>query len=197
MQQLKQRSLPGQVARSPIRERLSALAERYDKLTMLISEGRIGIPPAPAPLPSSPLGEKEQEAMQHLQRFASSLKASNVRVEYVAGGEVALAHAIVRHMATYADEESQRAERPELAEQESLAELELRHAGLNAYAALVVLAELQRGRASQTHDDGEGVGALVELVNMGDGQRMARFEGLLHGRRALRKIEEELRQARR
>ena len=191
MQYLKQRPLPGHVARSPMRERLSALAQRYDRLIVLISQGSIVVSHH---TPSSgPTGEVEQRALQQLRLFTTSLKGSTVRVEYIAGGEIALAQTIVREMAAHADGKWQ----GELAEQESLAELELRHAGLNAYAALVVLAELNCGeRDCKTMSDEDKAEALVRFVNMSHVQRVGRFEGLLGGRRALDRIEGELRRVR-
>lgn len=141
---------------------------------------------------SSPAGEVEQQALKELRLFTATLKGSKVRVAYVSGGEIVLAHAIVREMATHADGKWQ----GQLMEQESLAELELRHAGLNAYAALIVLAELKSGRGGKAVNDEDGGEALVKFVNMSHAQRVGRFERLIGGRRALDRIEQELRQGR-
>ena len=86
-----------------------------------------------------------------------------------------------------------------ISEQGTEAELHLRHAGLNAYAALVILAMLGRRKSWNDEDsplevtleqDGQsGMAALICFVNMDHEERIGKFERLLGGRRVLDKID--------
>lgn len=95
LQQIKQRSLPGQPERSPIKERLLALQARYERLIVLISEG--------LSLEAESLGSSrameasDMSALAQLDDFASKMDAELFTV-FVPGGERVLARAIVNEM---------------------------------------------------------------------------------------------------
>jgi hypothetical protein len=98
LQQVKQRALPGQPDRSPVKERMSMLQSRYERLVVVISEGlnremeELGS--------SRPEDPRDKEALTVFESFASQLEGE-VLVQYVRGGEQALACATVVQMAEY------------------------------------------------------------------------------------------------
>jgi hypothetical protein len=90
LQKIKQRALPGQAACSVVQERIVKVARRYERLLVLVSEGRV----APSRINSSMiasamtngLDSKDCEALAELIGFVAGLE-DNVIVMYVAGGE--------------------------------------------------------------------------------------------------------------
>ncbi|KAJ4379582.1 hypothetical protein N0V86_004763 [Didymella sp. IMI 355093] len=95
LQQIKQAPLPGQAARSPVKERMSALQERYERLVVLVSEGLrddSGL--------TRPEDARDKETLKGLEVFASQL-GGEVIVNYIRGGEATLARAVVDNMAKY------------------------------------------------------------------------------------------------
>jgi hypothetical protein len=98
LQQLKQRPLPGQPDRSPVKERMNALHLRYERLVVIISEGLsremenhgTGRPEDP----------RNKEVLTQLEDFAGQLPGE-ILIRYVRGGEQALAHSIVIDMSNY------------------------------------------------------------------------------------------------
>jgi hypothetical protein len=98
LQQVKQRALPGQPDRSPWKERMFALQSRYERLVVVVSEG---LSREMEDLGSSrPDDPRDKEALTAFERFAAHLEGE-VLVNYVRGGEQALARATVVHMAEY------------------------------------------------------------------------------------------------
>lgn len=95
LQQIKQAPLPGQVARSPVKERMAALQVRYERLVVLISEGlreELGY--------TRPEDVRDKETLKSLEAFAAQLEA-DVVVQYIRGGEQTLARTVVEDMAKY------------------------------------------------------------------------------------------------
>lgn len=98
LQQVKQQALPGQPNRSPIKERMSDLQLRYERLIVVVSEGlsremeQFGS--------GRPEDARDKEVLSVLEKFAINLEGEVV-VEYVRGGEQALARSIVAGMARY------------------------------------------------------------------------------------------------
>jgi hypothetical protein len=98
LQQIKQRPLPGQPDRSSVKERLTALELRYERLVVVVSEGlnqemeKLG-----SGRPDDP---RDKEALANFESFASNF-VCEVNIEYIPGGEQALARAIVIEMAKY------------------------------------------------------------------------------------------------
>lgn len=95
LQQIKQMSLPGQVARSPVKERMTKLQERYERLLVLVSEGL-----REATGYSRPEDVRDKVTLRDLEIFAAQLEG-DVSVIFVSGGEQALAKAVVERMAKH------------------------------------------------------------------------------------------------
>jgi hypothetical protein len=98
LQQVKQRALPGQPDRSPVKERMLMLQARYERLVVVVSEG---LSREMEELGSSrPDDPRDQEALAACKSFAAQLEGE-VLIKYVRGGEQALACATVVQMAEY------------------------------------------------------------------------------------------------
>ena len=98
LQILKQRALPGQSERSPLRERVMKLQHRYERLIVIVSEGlnrqmeELGS--------SRPADSSDKGTITLFEHFASKLDGE-VIVKYVRGGEIALGRSIVCEMAKW------------------------------------------------------------------------------------------------
>jgi hypothetical protein len=98
LQQIKQQPLPGQVDRSPVKERVKALQLRYERLLVIISEGLSHEMESQGS--SRPEDARDKEALEGVETFAGKLEGEVV-VKYVPGGERALARSVVVEMAKY------------------------------------------------------------------------------------------------
>jgi hypothetical protein len=98
LQQIKQRPLPGQPDRSPVKERMLALQMRYERLLVLISDGLSAEMETYGT--SRPDDARDTEALAQFTAFAQQLEGE-ILVLHVRGGEKALAHAIVIEMGKY------------------------------------------------------------------------------------------------
>lgn len=95
LQQIKQMPLPGQAARSSVKERMATLQERYERVLVLVGEGlreETGY--------NRPEDARDKEALSGLEAFAAQLEG-DVSVEFVPGAEQALANAVVESMGKY------------------------------------------------------------------------------------------------
>ncbi len=98
LQQTKQRALPGQPKRAPVKERMKALCLRYERLIVMIGEG---LSTEMEDLGSSrPEDHRDKEVLMEYENFASGLEG-DVLVKYVPGGERALARFILLEMVKY------------------------------------------------------------------------------------------------
>jgi hypothetical protein len=98
LQQVKQRALPGQPNRSPVKERMLVLHCRYERLVAVVSEG---LSREMEELGSSrPDDPRDKETLSAFESFAARLEGE-VLVQYVRGGEQALACATVVEMTKY------------------------------------------------------------------------------------------------
>ncbi|KAF2143875.1 uncharacterized protein K452DRAFT_247364, partial [Aplosporella prunicola CBS 121167] len=107
LQKIKQRPLPGQVQISGIKERVARVSGRYERVVVLVSEGRIetaaGFPAISSSGSSTAYGALDQrdcEAFAAFAAFAASLDA-DINVWYIAGGDAELARWVVGLMAQY------------------------------------------------------------------------------------------------
>lgn len=98
LQQIKQQPLPGQPDRSPVKERMTMLHLRYERLLVVISEGLSHEMESHGT--SRPEDSRDKDALTRFEAFASHLEGEVV-IKYVPGGEQALAHSIVVEMAKY------------------------------------------------------------------------------------------------
>jgi hypothetical protein len=98
LQQVKQRALPGQPDRSPVKERIIGLQHRYERLVIMVTEGlnremeEHGY--------GRPVDARDQEAITAFEHFASQMEGEML-VRYVPGGEQFLARSIIKEMAAY------------------------------------------------------------------------------------------------
>ena len=198
LQKIKQRPLPGQISRHAVKDRIQAVASRYERLIVLVSEGSVA---APTPRISGlrvstldpgviaehsihQLDERDALAFADLAAFAASLE-DEVVVSYIPGGQETLARWIVGLMARFAAPQ----ERCQLLRDETLWERFLRAAGMNAYAAQVVLAELKEPEGGMVADERAGRSSgLAAFVKMGREERIRRFEMVLGGRKILEEV---------
>jgi hypothetical protein len=98
LQQIKQRPLPGQPDRSPVKERMSAMNLRYERLIVVISEGLSQEMEKQGS--SRPDDPRDKEALAGLENFANHSDCE-VIIKYIPGGEQALARAIIIYMTKY------------------------------------------------------------------------------------------------
>jgi hypothetical protein len=97
-QQIKQRALPGQTERSPIKEYMATLQSRYERLIILVSEGLSReLEELGSGRPDDP---RDREAFIELEAFAAQMEGDAI-VQYVPGGEKALARSTVMIMGKY------------------------------------------------------------------------------------------------
>ena len=185
LQKIKQCSLPGQVSHSAIRERVLKTSPRYERLLILISEDLHD--------GASQLDDGDSTALIEFTAFCSNVTESEVHVTFLAGGEEELAKWIVAMMTKYAVAEH---EDVKLIQDETLWEIWLRRAGMNAFAAQAVLGKVKVGESCGGGDDwGKGDGfdgewGLKAFVKMSARERYQRFEVLLGGRRMLKRLGE-------
>ncbi|KAL8943042.1 MAG: hypothetical protein Q9216_001330 [Gyalolechia sp. 2 TL-2023] len=175
---IKQQSLPGQSTRSPVRERIERTAARYERLIVLVDRT--------SPLSDSSdtsatqnLDESDCEALTSLTAFLNHIPTlSESEVILVDGDVSVLATWIVSLMAKHSSESSVR-----LLEDETQWEVFLRQAGMNAFAAQVVLAEMKAAK-----DNERGIWGLRKFICMSPEERYRRFEGTLGGRAVLERV---------
>ena len=98
LQQVKQRALPGQPDRSPTKERISALCDRYERLVVMISEGVSQ--EREKQESTGMMDSRDQEAIAEYENLAAQMDGE-VLIRYVPGGNQALARSIVAEMARF------------------------------------------------------------------------------------------------
>lgn len=189
LQAIKQRPLPGQsqTPRLPlIRERIARVSDRYERLVVLVSEGRGTSPtsnhkpgiiysdaavvktalPPPPPPQCSALSANDCDALTDLTACCTALDA-DVSVLYVAGGEEELVRWIAGVMGRYSVDVGgggggggggPRSEAATLLQEETSWEVFLRRAGLNAFAAQEILLALKPPTDGDVKGNGKRVG---------------------------------------
>ncbi|KAJ4352299.1 uncharacterized protein N0V89_007647 [Didymosphaeria variabile] len=194
LQQVKQRALPGQPDRSPVKERMKALQHMYERLVVLISEGlsreRVeqGFSQCSDP--------RDQEVITEYERTAAQLDGE-VLIRHVPGGEQALARSIVGEMAQFGlPHGSKDIGDIKLLPDQTTWELFLRRAGLNAFAAQVILALLKNPVDwPQYSNDTSGATAnmmrtcgLQTFLLMPTESRVQSFQAILGSSRILKRV---------
>ncbi|RYP61779.1 hypothetical protein DL771_010001 [Monosporascus sp. 5C6A] len=173
-----QKPPPGHKGDAAIRERVSNVALRYERLIVLISEGN-QIDETTRDLTSA-----ECAAYGDFVGFVAALP-TNGQTYYVGGGDDTLAKWLVSFVARYSSEAA--AVREYLIEEESLWELFLRRAGMNAYAAQGVLALLKSDDKTPEEEAVSRFG-LPAFVRMSAEERLHAFRGLLGGENVLTRV---------
>lgn len=175
---IKQKPLPGQKAKTEIREKIEAVSMRYERLLVFISEG--------SPDESS-RGLNGQDCMAYTEflAFCGSLPTS-ANVIFVPGGHQTLAKWLVSAMIEHGMHDPVKAG---LLEEETIWELFLRRCGMNSYAAQSVSAELKAPEGVNLKSPSKhGIYGISAFVEMDHEERVRRFGALLGGERVLGRV---------
>jgi len=179
MAKIRQKPLPGTSGLSVIRNQVLRIAEKYENLTILVSQGG-------APAASEALGDMtsaDTSAFCDFQGFLSGLDTTCTAV-YVGGAEKTAA----RWAAWLICQQEQSPQLEDLLlESETYWELWLRRAGMNAYGAQVVAGALTTetsGDAGRKHAQY----GLTNFLHTDLVERLAQFEGIFGGRRVLERV---------
>ncbi|RMZ72579.1 nucleoporin nup49 [Pyrenophora seminiperda CCB06] len=196
LQKIKQRALPGQPDRSKVKEHVLDLQSRYERLVVVVSEG---LSHEMEELGSSrPDDARDQDALKAFDAFATQVEG-DVLVQYVRGGEKALANAIVIEMVKYGlpygsvDIGDIKPVSPETSW-----ECFLRRVGLNPFAAQAIVAWLKlpinvqvplfsSSPNSPPHPKSVPAAGLSRFLTMSEEERIHCFQALMGGSRILRR----------
>ena len=187
LQKVKQRSLPGQEARSAVQDRILRTSPRYEKLVILVSQDQSNCSSSDiASTGMQCLDDNDCTALAEFTAFCTTLP-DEVQTIFVAGGEEDLAKWVVAAMVKYGLPTDQGIK---LLQDETLWEVFLRRAGMNAFAAQAILATLKAPDQSESEAAGKQRTdfGLTAFVKMSVQERFARFETLLGGRRLLGRV---------
>lgn len=175
LQKIKQKPLPGQKSKSAIRERLEQVSTRYEKLAVYVSEGR-------ADETTNGLDGNDCSAYASFTGFALGLNSS-ITVHFIGGGEETLSNWLVSTIA-----QNQVTGESSLLEEETHWELFLRRAGMNAFAAQAIMAELKEPEGVDALSPSKaGLFGLPAFLDMAMEQRITRF-GPLCGRGLIERV---------
>ncbi|KAE9371387.1 hypothetical protein N431DRAFT_410045 [Stipitochalara longipes BDJ] len=175
LQKIKQKPLPGQKTKAAIRERLEQVSTRYEKLAVYVSEGRVDET-------TNGLDENDCNAYSSFAGFALGL-SSSITVQFVGGGEETLSKWLASTIA-----QNRLSGESSLLEEETHWELFLRRAGMNAFAAQAVIAELKEPDGVNALSPSKaGLFGLPAFVDMAVEQRITRF-GPLCGRGLIERV---------
>lgn len=186
LQKIKQRSLPGQTTRSAVREAIIRAAPRYERLLVMVS----GVSNGDSPVDSSneasaELIESDCEALVEFIGFCSNMQ-QDTQALFVAAGDEQLAHWIVAMMVKHGVSDPEL----KLLQDETLWEIFLRRAGMNAFAAQAILVEL---RAPDLDSEQGSIDfGLTAFVKMDLAERLARFGRILGGSGLLKRVSKRL-----
>jgi hypothetical protein len=198
---IKQRPLPGHTGQHGIRARITTVSLKFEHILVFISDGPSSSP-FPAITPPPTLDERDTLALADFQAFCAASAASAVAT-YIPGGEDVFARHVVNIMAanSFAPRSSHNiASDNLLLERESLWERFLRKAGMNIFAAQVVLHTLStvdlsnvgRAAADANSADPADMAAVARglsaFLAMPAGARTRTFAGVLGGERVLSKV---------
>ncbi|KAL8821598.1 MAG: hypothetical protein Q9223_000387 [Gallowayella weberi] len=178
IQKIKQQALPGQATRSPIRERIHRVAVRYERLVFVVIRTAVTSDKDNS-CSVGGLDESDCEALTSLMAFSNHVPAlRDGELLFVDGDTSVLATWIVSLMVKYSSDGCIK-----LIEEETVWEVFLRQAGMNAFAAHAVLAETK----VIAETTGEELG-LREFVLMSPEERHQKFERCLGGREVLERV---------
>ncbi|KAK4244475.1 hypothetical protein C7999DRAFT_43878 [Corynascus novoguineensis] len=185
MVQLRQRVIPGVQPRATNFCRvLENVAMRHERVVVLVSEGNKYNETA------SPLSQSDARALAEVQGFAaaSSATTAHVQLMYVGGGMETLAKWIAAVVCEYYPKEAEGV-RDLLLPVETFWEVFLRRAGMNVFAAQVVLGKLKMpdGSPAIGGEDGQVFG-LPLFLTMPKKQRVEMSAEAFGGRRVLDRV---------
>ncbi|KAH8680964.1 hypothetical protein BX600DRAFT_504709 [Xylariales sp. PMI_506] len=172
-----QKPLPGRKGRTVICDRIEKVAARYEHLIILVSESN--------PIDETSRGLSESECMAYAEflGFAHGLD-SNVLVQYVGGGDETMSKWLAFFIKKHSNEASQ--VHHLLITDETTWELCLRRAGMNAFAAQVILALLKA--PDDTPQELFATTGLAGFINMNATERVQQFSQIMGGSRVLQRV---------
>ncbi|KAK7745747.1 hypothetical protein SLS62_009628 [Diatrype stigma] len=173
-----QKPPPGHKGSAAIRERLSSVSLRYERLIVLVSEGN-RLDETVRDLSSS-----ECEAYADFSGFVSGLN-TNGQTYYIGGGDDTLANWLVSFIVRHSQEAAEIQNM--LISEESLWELFLRRAGMNAYAAQAIPA-LMKAPDEASDEELDSQYGLPQFIKMTSTERVKRFRGILGGENVLARV---------
>lgn len=169
LQKIRQKPLPGQKSKTAIRERLEQVSTRYEKLAVYVSEGSTNES-------TNGLDANDCIELGSFIGFALGLNSATT-VQFVGGGEEMLSKWLAGTIT-----QNQVIGDSAPIEEETHWELFLRRAGMNAFAAQAILADLKEPEGVDPRSPSKaGLFGLTAFVEMGVEQRITRF-GPLCGR---------------
>ncbi|KAK6085525.1 nucleoporin Nup49 [Seiridium cupressi] len=172
-----QQPLPGQKGKVSIRERIEKVSLRYERLIILVSQDNRQDESV------RDLTGTECAAFSDFSGYVAGQDA-DTQVHYIGGGEETLSRWLAYFIARYSQEASKVDDL--LIESETTWELVLRRAGMNAFAAQIVLSTLKNPSGISEGDDGHR--GLAAFINMSPQERRSKFGQLLGGERVLRRV---------
>ncbi|KAM7219013.1 hypothetical protein V8F06_005605 [Rhypophila decipiens] len=197
MVQLRQKSLPASQGGGDFRSLVENVANKYETLLVLISEGNKHSESI------TPLNKSDANALVEFQGFVAGLSKScemMILVMYIGGGQETLAKWVASSISQHANEGA--LVQDPLLEEETCWEVFLRRAGMNSFGAQAVLGLLKNPEADEeevqtaaTDTVGATAGRLYGLplfVMMSAEERIVMFEDIFGGRKVLGRVSEVL-----
>ncbi|EMC91710.1 hypothetical protein BAUCODRAFT_126707 [Baudoinia panamericana UAMH 10762] len=190
LQKLKQQPLPGQQNFFGVRERIAVIALRYERVIVIVSEGCEDL------VHSQCLDDRACSALAEFISYSSYL---SVEAMYLPGGEKELVSWVASVISIHAVDMAQDGQGVGLLQDETLWERFLRTAGMNAFAAQIVLSRLKKAHNDMTasgitlssiHSVDRDAFGLAIFVTMSVRERIQTFAPLLGGERVLTRVSE-------
>ncbi|KAI0468685.1 hypothetical protein F4859DRAFT_524207 [Xylaria cf. heliscus] len=178
-----QKPPPGYRGQTSIRERISCMALRYERLIVLVSEANAVDDMV------HDLTSPETAAYAEFIGFAAGLD-SKVEVFYVGGGEATLLKWLVSFAARHAPEATKTQEH--LIQDETHWEIFLRCAGFNAYAAQAILGRLRLEGHNTIGESECSKPGLAAFLTMADAERLQRFRDIMGGESVINRVNKTL-----
>ncbi|KAK8051821.1 hypothetical protein PG993_003206 [Apiospora rasikravindrae] len=172
-----QKPIPGQKRKTTIQERVENVSARYERLIVLVSQSNR------VDESTRGLSASECSSFAEFTGFAMGLNP-NSQVYFVGGGEETLSKWLVALVQRYSFEAA--GLQKLLIDAETTWELILRRAGMNAYAAQIILAELKG--ISNLDSEGQVIGELQRFMLMTPQERVAQFSQLMGGTTVLLRV---------
>ncbi|KAK8060157.1 hypothetical protein PG996_010087 [Apiospora saccharicola] len=172
-----QKPLPGQKSKTAIQDRVEKVSARYEKLIVLVSQSNR------VDESTRDLSASECASFAEFSGMVLGLNP-NSQVYFVGGGEETLAKWLVALIQRYSIEAD--GLQGLLIANEGTWELIMRRAGMNAYAAQVILAGLKE--ISNNDPQGPFMGELQRFILMTPLERIDRFSRVMGGTDVLRRV---------
>jgi hypothetical protein len=174
---ISQKPLPGHKGKSEIRDKITAVARRFERLIIFVTEGAMeettsGFRPA------------DSMALAEFSGFCASLDVA-ANVLFVPGGGATLGKWIASAMVQYGITGDGNVG---LLEEETMWELFLRRCGMNAYAAQAVISALKVPEDVEQNFNSVTWSAIATFVVMGHDERLMRLEAILGGSKVLEHV---------